>query len=73
MSARALHYECIDIFESLLDTPADPLASICRRYALSRFFYLILSLCDSKIGIATCSNFPLSKGKPAFPTAAKTS
>jgi hypothetical protein len=23
MSARALHYECIDIFESLLDTPAD--------------------------------------------------
>jgi hypothetical protein len=34
---------------------------------------LSLSLCDSKIWIATCSNFPLSKGKPASPTAAKTS
>lgn len=56
---------------------ADPLASICRRYALSRFFYLILPA-NQRFGLRLLACiFPSllnvdSEQKPATPTTAKT-
>jgi hypothetical protein len=82
MSARALHYECIDIFESLLDTPADGrLLILWPRFATDMrwagfFLFDPLSLCvwfkDGDRDLLEFFLFCLSKGKSVSPTAAKT-